>query len=190
MLHHRKPRTDLIAFVAALFLTVAWVTVNADAQSATFNFTARVKLEVSADGATAAIVQSYLSRELRKLDGVLVTDEDPDYQLTVIAMETHSQGGYITGYALSSLGLSLWRGSTVEFLLRNGNFTKDQENTLRMFARNGIVVHHLLQTGPTEGLETLCSRLVASFDTNALESSRKMLQQIKGETQMGTTEKP
>lgn len=180
------PRIYLVAVVVVLFLAGPWTGSSAGELGDPFPFTARIKLEVSGDDATAAIAKSYLSRELRRLDGIVVTDDDPRYHLSVIVMETSSQGGYTTGYALSSVGLSLWQKSSFESLMEAARVSDTQKSLLHMLANESTVVHHLLQTGPSDSLETLCARLVGAFDTSAMEEARKMMQQIK-EMQRGAT---
>ena len=181
-----RSRRRVVATVSALMIAAALSFGIQNAYSAEpIRFAARVKLQVSAEGATASIVRSYLSRELRKLDGVVLSDEDPGYQLSVVLMETRNQANYVTGYALSSVGLSLWSRSSVESMVQAASISETQKMFLRMFAENGTLVHHLLQTGAQSDLETLCSILVASFDTNALESARKVMQDLQD--RLGTT---
>ncbi len=143
-----------------------------------FKFEARVTLDVTAEGALESIVRSYISRNLRGLDGVVITDDDADYRLSVIVIESENKSGTQTGYGISSVGLSLWKKSTLESAMSKG-FTDQQKTFVGMFAGTGCLVHHLLQIGATEDLEDLCSTLVASFDTNALEPSRNILQGVK-----------
>ncbi len=132
---------DVLGYRAAVFavLVIAalaglFVFPEAGVADETFRFTARVRLRVSAEGALSGIVQSYLSRELRELDGVVITDDDPEYELSVIVAQTQNQAGYVTGYALSSVGLSLWRKSTVEGPAQLVNLPDTQKALLRMFA--------------------------------------------------------
>lgn len=173
----RAPRVAALVVIAAV--AGSFVLPEAGAADERFRVTARVRLKVSADGATSSIVQSYLSRELRKLDGVMITDDDPGYELSVIVMQIRNQANYVTGYALSSVGLSLWQKSSLEGLVQTMSLADTEKALLRMFAENGTLVHHFLLSGPTSDLETMCSRLAASFDTDAVEPSRRMMQQIR-----------
>ena len=75
----------------------------------------RVKLDISTKGESSGIVQSYVSRALRKLGDVLIVDDDPDYVLSIIVMETRNQAMNLTGYAISSVGTELLTKSLLKF---------------------------------------------------------------------------
>ncbi|MDB6156293.1 MAG: hypothetical protein JWL90_4746 [Chthoniobacteraceae bacterium] len=62
--------------------------------------TVRISLNVSADGSMNSTITSYLGREFRKLDDVIITDDKPLYRISCVAMRNRNQGGYFTGYTL------------------------------------------------------------------------------------------
>jgi len=142
-------------------------------------FEARVKLSVYVDGGFRAIVRSYMSQRLWALDGVVVTSDDPDYGLSAPVIETETKAGTRMDYAISSVGVNLWRQSMLERTRTVYGFTEAQMAAIRCFAGTGLIVYHLLQIGAESDLEDICKEPVATFDSGALESSREMMQRDK-----------
>ncbi len=100
-------------------------------------------------------IESYLTRELRSLGDVEVTNDGPFYMIHVTAMTAKFGGkdiGYTFGYAIT------WESTCGE----GKNVEKCQ-----VFESVGVV------NMPTEQLQNQCQRLVTDFDVNQLKRLRK-----------------
>lgn len=131
-----------------------------------------VRLQVTGDD--VAVVKSDLSRDLRKLGDVDVTEGEAEHTLYVVVVEMKNRANNLTGYVISSIG---FRVLITEDSLRTfpdlQRLSAEQKQALAMFAGAGVLEHHFVQTvGPGE-LESLCSELVAQYDTAALEPIRQ-----------------
>src|SRR4051812_44994312 len=61
----------------------------------------RVAVDVSGRSGLDAIIKSYLTREFRRLDDVIITDTNPLYRIGCVAMKNYNHGGQFTVYPLS-----------------------------------------------------------------------------------------
>jgi hypothetical protein len=159
----------------------------------------KVKLAVSCDRC-ADTVRSYIARELRKLPDVVVTDVEPDYELSVVALETRTQTGAKTGYAMAVLVVDLTLRNEVAAseaqsyeLLRKiiakcpGEGSEILDNSLKRQAH--LLAMNLaklagepklsIRTFPQDSLEQQCRDVIAQFDGSELERSRQALSMFK-----------
>jgi hypothetical protein len=85
---------------AVFLLFVFGLTALADDQEKSI----KVRVRVSADDSMKRETLSFLTRELRSLGDVEVVDTAPDYEISVVALETSSRGSTVpTGYAVSAI---------------------------------------------------------------------------------------
>jgi len=104
----------------------------------------RVKVEAEGSNGDDARMISALSREFRKLDGVLVTDTQPLLEVSCVVVQPTLQGGKIrTGYACSVA-------------------VTDGDNHL---------VTHSVQTGPT--IDQVAHEIATELDGSYLEKMRR-----------------
>lgn len=137
-------------------------------------FSARVSVVVSADNNIKPKVESYIDRELRSLGDVVVTDDNPDWILNIVALESKTKGGYESGVVLSVVALKSFDKEAVMSTVsaRNKGWVSDAISNLHEFSS------HSLRIGAPEELRSICSGIVADFDTKFLQPQRKYWQTV------------
>lgn len=152
-------------FPAILLLLILYPASNAqDAK-----FSCRISLDVSAKEQLRVEATSYLSRELRSLGDVIVTDSDPTFIVQIVAIETHA-GERANGYAFSVVVLEPISPGIARMMTANMN-PKDKDLWSGYLSRRSDVADHFIQTGPE--LQELCKSIIASIDTDVIEKERK-----------------
>lgn len=134
------------------------------AQSANSMTTARVRLTVAGDENLKGEVKSYLSRELRSLNDILITDENLDYELRVIAMNASTTAQRDVGIILSVTILKPLQAFRKIVGDKNENYDSDFS----------IFLIDWLRIGGNSDLRQLCQSIIADFDSDFLEHDRKV----------------
>jgi len=150
-------------------------------QGITHPDTARVKLEVSAKEEIKGEITSYFTRELRAIKDVTIVDDNPDWLISVVALENKVNDGVSTGFTLSAVILRPIKKNIFEWDMetaaRKGKLTPGQRTIIDTFISDGYHFEsHLLRVGPTSDLKEMCQEIVADFDGKQLEDGRKMKQ--------------
>lgn len=163
-------RLSLVVLFALLFRP-------ADAADQPLEF--RVHVVIKADPGLSNQVQSFLTRELRSLPDVVVTDENPFWQIEVVALELGSHAGY----ALSVVTSELVDEQTLSDILRS---TLGASEKAAVFAKKWAsgtvrIDSHGLRLIPAEGLKHACQAIVADFDSEELEPVRKGAPKVREE---------
>jgi hypothetical protein len=162
---------SILCLAALLFILVSGARA---ANSIEIEFNARVTVEVSATENIKGLIHSFLTRELRSLEDVLIVDEDPDYKLEVAAVELTSNKGQKTGVALSILILMPFDSELFTPLLEAKYKESSELITTNLYNLN----KHWLRVGSDDDLRKICQKIVADFDSQHLESSRILFDQI------------
>jgi hypothetical protein len=144
---------------------------------------ARVQVIISGEDAVTGRVSSWLTQELRRMQGVEVVDSAPDWEIHVIAMQTKNQSGTVTGYALSEV--VLWRFDQPEFFrnLAAGDTVRSHRDVWTLVTKAVSVswgqADHNFYIGPTDDMRSAIERMAASFDTKQLEPNRKAWDNVR-----------
>ena len=136
----------------------------------------RVNLIVSGDQNIKGEVTSYITRELRSLNDVIIVDENADWQISILAMEAITKGSYKGGIALSVVILRPFNNNILKPFI--GKLTADQSNLID--ALTSFLYRyeeHWLRIGSPDDLKSICQGIVADFDSKHLEKSRRLYQQ-------------
>lgn len=139
------------------------------------DFSARVKVSVSSDDSISAEVKSYISRELRSLGDVVTTDQNPEYVLSVVASVVTTKSGSKRGVAFSVVVLEPFDNA----LIKNLAQPKYKKMTTILTKNLYRFSDQRLQVGSTNDLRSICSDIVAQFDTDELAPARKLWQSMK-----------
>jgi hypothetical protein len=147
----------------------------------------RVKLQISGSTTVVDRAASFINRQLHNLKDVDVVDDNAEYVLKVIVLQTRTVGGATAGVAVSSVVLFPLRSfrETLEFTVnpkegRNpGKNLSDREKQMLEWAETltkdaDEFKDQQLLVGNDDDLKSLCEHIVASFDTQLLEPSRKL----------------
>ena len=137
-------------------------------------FSARVAVGVTADGNIKGQIESYISRELRSLGDIIVTNDHPDWILNIVAMESKTRSGYKSGIVLSIVILEPFKEYSAAFQVD----IKSHEMFYKYVTSLHEVSGHGLRTGSSEDLKSICEGIVADFDSKHLKNSRKIWQEL------------
>lgn len=132
-------------------------------------FKAKVKLSITADDAIKAEVTSYMARELRELADVTLTDENPSWELSIIAVETNVKDGQKSGVVISMVVLSRFNPYIFQVMFEKAQADASKKITAGLVSCRD----HRLQTGASADLKDICQKFIADFDTTHLSSERK-----------------
>jgi len=134
-------------------------------------FTAKVQLRVSGSDNIKGEALSYLSRELRLLNDIVLVDEGADWILSIIAMEISTTGGYKSGITVSVVVMQpLDNEALAEIFELNSEkikFFKELTSGFYSFE------DHWIHTCGSDQLRATCRKIVADFDGNHLENAKK-----------------
>ncbi|NVM55777.1 MAG: hypothetical protein HWN66_18905 [Candidatus Helarchaeota archaeon] len=147
-------------------------------------FSARVKVDVTADENISSRIESYIKRELRSLQDITIVEDNANFRLSVIALELKTISGEKTGgIALSTVILSPVDVSLMVNLLKVYDVIYP-EKIVQAEEMIGTwepcrFLDFSLQTGSAKDLKRLCEGVVADFDSEFLEIGRKTYQELK-----------
>lgn len=168
------------AALAVVLLTAGACLDLVSAQDGAPQWQARVRVVVDYKGDQKYPLESCLNRELRRLPGVQLVFTDEDYRLTILGFEPRGGRGDPLGYAFSFLATEVYRVDTMEAA---GKAMKADSAFLSLLAMStdGLerIRHYVTLVGPAEALDSRCVKLVAQFDVETLEPSRKAWQAVK-----------
>jgi len=164
-----------IGFLLTTIILISLFGNVARAESGSANqFHAKVQVSVSANDNIKGQVESYIKRELRSLQDVTLVDEGADWELSILAMEVSTKGGYKSGVIISVVILSPFNNQIVSGMLQ------EKYKELGTNLTKGLYWYpdHWLRAGPVDQLRSLCVELIADFDSQQLEESRKQHREI------------
>lgn len=127
----------------------------------------RVELNVTGDDALRDEVTHGLVRELRQLTGVVITNELPDYRLSVIVMKVVTKSGKSVGLAYSVVVTSSYE-HRLEELVHTHVHPESQADFTSVLPGVRKVVSHWIQTGSVQDVPQVCRTIVAAFGDEAL----------------------
>jgi hypothetical protein len=156
---------------------------------------------VQGDQALSSPVFSWFTQELRRMQGIelvdpatpdldvrgdVVLDAAPEWEIQIVVSETQNQLGAVLGYALSEVVLRRFAarryfvplmGTDTVFLMTAERDTVPPcgvwQARAKMIRSAWDVVDHKLWSGSTNNLRSATEQLVAAFDAQQLEPSRK-----------------
>lgn len=137
----------------------------------------RVRLRVAASPEIREQVESYFRRELRSLGDVVLVEQYPDLEVSVVAILTRGPGEEPTGISFSTVFLE--RHDNRPLLEWLGFLARDEQETelLRTLAREtgglGRILAHRMKVGPPDSARRLSEEMVIEFDRDHLEPRRR-----------------
>jgi hypothetical protein len=138
----------------------------------------RVSVKVAANGSVKAEFESYVKRELRGLKDVEIVETSPDFSLSFVVVQALTKEGTDTGYAISELVTSPVTSEAYQSMFK-GKLSEEELAWLRKTTDSAVYIERQkIQTCDSGGLKSTCEKLVAEFDTDELESSRKLHREI------------
>ena len=158
-------------YVALLAAALALTANEATAQT-------RVAVSVSATDSLRNQITSYITRELRTIPDIVIVEDKPEYEIQIVALNDALESGRKIGYSMSVVITYRVGDFFVKELAGTNNQTV--KYAASMLAEDYVDVRtHRLLTGPNEGLQANCSKVVADFDASELEPTRKFIQKLR-----------
>lgn len=124
-------------------------------------FSARVSVAVSANENIKHLIQGYISSELGSLGGIVVTDVNPSWVLSIVALELETRGGHKMGVTLSTVVLEPFDNRHVVSLVS----PKSKEMVSSFTSGLYRYSDHWIHTGASRELKTMCETIVGNFDS-------------------------
>jgi len=140
-------------------------------------YEARIRFVIAADEKIRPTLQGYFLRELRKINSVVITDEKPRWEVSVVALP-QEVSGRVVGYWMSIVVFQI-----------NENF--NPANPMLTTTQGQIVKHYLMMRGELvleEGVKEMVVGIegeIVEKDRQAYESLREYVRKAK-EKQKGT----
>lgn len=161
----------VLPFIVCGFLLMLSVVTTAKSDSKVF----RIYVEVDGDPNITSLITSYITRELRSIGDIVVVDSKPEYKLIIAAVETKTTGGEKLGFSLAIVILEYYPEDIYSYMLKE----EDKDSFRSIMADICFFKRLLVMSGPYRSLRSICSEIVAEFDNEYLEPSRKLSQRIK-----------
>jgi S1-C subfamily serine protease len=127
-------------------------------------YEARISFVVSARPEIRGVIEGYFKRELRKVSNVVLTDEKPRWQVSVVALP-QEMGDRVVGYWMS----------VVVFEIRTH---WDPKNPYLTSTSGAIVKHQLMMRG-TSVLEEGVKETVAEIEGEIVEKDRELYEGLR-----------
>jgi hypothetical protein len=154
-----------MAFLLCFFPSVC---LAQDSQS----FSARVSLSVSANEKIKGSIEGYIASELWSLDGITLTDVNPRWVLSVVALESETKGGLKLGLTLSTVVLEPFDNQYVVSLVSPKSRKAVSSFTSGLYRYSD----HWISMGALQDLRTLCENIVVTFDSNHIRPAKESWQ--------------
>lgn len=154
--------------MAFLFYLLPAVCVAQDPQP----FSARVSLSVSANEKIKGLVESYIASELWSLGGIVLTDANPRWVLSIVALESETKGGLKLGLTLSTVVLEPFDNEQVVGLVSRKSRKAVSSLTSGLYRYSD----HWISMGALQDLRTLCENIVFTFDSNHIKPAKESWQ--------------
>jgi hypothetical protein len=137
-------------------------------------FSATAKLTVSASDSIREPVTSCLTRELRALDHVRLVSDQPDWEISVLALEVQSTRGYRGGIAISTVIVSRFQNERAAL-----SHPDERVSGLAQTSNLWDYPAHSLHLDASDRLQTLCKQIAADFDAKQLAKSRNRFREMR-----------
>jgi len=131
----------------------------------------RVQVKVDGDQGLRSQMTGCLTRGLREITDVLVTDERPDYKFRIVAIAVVLESRKNVGLSISVLITSPYTGR-VEKLAQAYVPEESRPQVRTTLAGAEEIISHWIQTGATAEVPRICKSIISSFDLETLSKAR------------------
>jgi hypothetical protein len=132
------------------------------------SFAAGVSLSVSANERIKGLIESHITSELWTLGGIALTDVNPRWVLSIVALESETKGGLKLGLTLSTVVLEPFDNQYVVSLVSLKSRKAVSSLTTGLYRYSD----HWISVGALQDLRTLCERIVAQFDSSHIKPAK------------------
>jgi uncharacterized membrane protein YheB (UPF0754 family) len=152
------------------------------ADTINLRFSARVEVQVSdlsPDDNLKDTVSSYIKEELRSLNDVKLVDTNPEWEIDIMATRVTTSKGYKPRVAFSIVTFKPFDNWMLSPLLQ----PKYRDYGLKLISALSSSIEHSMRLDSIDNLQEMCKEIVAHFDSNQLEKSRKSFREMKEKLQ-------
>lgn len=143
------------------------------AQDLPGKWSGRVKLEVAGEAPLTDTVVSYISRELRALGDIELVQVNPDFAVSVVALEnTVEEGRRVTGYTLAVVITKPVQLNLIDALLGDTVPETGRDSLKKTFKDAVEIKDQSCKITPVEHLQKTCREIVIDLDTRCLQPAR------------------
>ena len=140
----------------------------------------RIKLNVSASESLRKELNKCLTNELNAINDTIVVDNNPEWELSILAETTPTKDKSNLNIMLSVLISNPFLKNIINVEQFLASLNPFQASYMRnYFSRSGIVIDHWLRFDVHDNLTKMCKDIVADFDSKYLEKSRQIFQRSK-----------
>lgn len=141
-----------------------------------------VSLEVTGDNKN--IVYSYLTRELRSLNDVVIEDKDGRYELIFVVLEPHYKAGKKTGgIIIATAILDNYYKNVLKIIVAIFVKDKQHQETLNSSIDSLTSIRTLfVNSGSKDDLKQICEDIITKIDIEYLEEVRKSIRNSKNDS--------
>ncbi len=183
---------NLVLLLMPTLITVSFISISiADSEKVEFpKYSTTVELNITADKEITNEVYSYISRELRSIGDVKLVEDNPDWVINVVAMQTKNIAGHSTGVAFSVvvvaelhsvpilLEIVKWTFGISPKELRETQYMGLENSFTAVTAGQSAIQAHYLRVGSTENVQRICQGIVADFDAEQLKNAREIHEEM------------
>jgi hypothetical protein len=131
----------------------------------------RVQVKVDGDQGLRGQMTGCLTRGLREITDVVVTDERPEYKFRIVAIAVVLESRKNVGLSISVLITSPYTGR-VDKLAQAYVPEESRPQVRTTLAGAEEIISHWIQTGATAEIPKTCKSIVSSFDHETLSKAR------------------
>ena len=137
-----------------------------------------VGLNVKTDNSIKLLIESNISRELRSLGDVEKKNNDPLYEIAIVATQAWLKNGQKAGIVLSVNFISYFYSAMLKFSLESKKKPEDSSHLIELSDKLCTLVKQNVYLSSYENLHNTCKKIVADFDVHILDPHRWADQQL------------
>lgn len=141
----------------------------------------RVKVSVTAPDNIESQVKSFVSRELRSLGDVIVSDSDFEYVIGILVLVLTTEGGYESGVGISTIVLSTFENEWMIPSIKPESVDLVKNFTSDLY----YYPDHQIRVAQRDSIKSQCEQIVAEFDSGYLNPRREAMQRYKDSIKSG-----
>ena len=141
-------------------------------------WSARIRVNIAGDKDLQPLATSYISRELRGLPGVTVTDERFDYEIKAIIQQDVTASGMVLGFSMGYVFVRSLSDRWMKTALDASGLPKGKgrEALTSSVHGAGFLLAFKLVGGPVDSVQQTCQELVAELDGGEMDKDRREYQ--------------
>ncbi len=170
-INHRLPRKPGVKTRILQLLAVTSASISALVADQQY----RIRVAISCEDQDLRLeIESYVQRELRSLKDCVTVQTNSNYTLDLVVLPQRDVAGRLLGYTLSTVCLQqLWPQPSAQTILEKAVVPEWRDLISAEMAKSQRMEFHEMRSCAKDREKVLCEKIVARFDSEVLEPSRK-----------------